>query len=182
MAFEKRTTLPGSENVHRPGFDPEGPVELGATVRVTVILRRKGNRTSTQIEGLYNYPTGVTGKGQTVAIVELGGGYKPADLTAYFKSLGLATPSVTAVSVDGGKNTPGSDADGEVMLDIEVIGAVANGANIAVYFAPNTDQGFVDAITNAVHDTTRKPSVISISWGAPEDSWTQQARDAMNGA
>ena len=71
------------------------------------------------------------------------------------------------------------NSDGEVMLDIEVAGAVAPAAHIVVYFAPNTDQGFHDAITTAVHDTTNKPSVVSISWGGPEDSWTQQARDAM---
>ena len=29
---------------------------------------------------------------------------------------------------------------------------------------------------------TRKPSVISISWGAPEDSWSVQSRNAMNSA
>ena len=77
-----------------------------------------------------------------------------SDLDTYFKGLKLNSPSVTAVSVDDGKNTPGSDADGEVMLDIEVVGAVANGAKIAVYFAPNTDQGFVDAIIRcrARHD------------------------------
>jgi kumamolisin len=68
------------------------------------------------------------------------------------------------------------------MLDIEVAGSIAYGANIVVYFAPNTDQGFIDAITDAVHDTTNKPSVISISWGAPEDSWTQQSQTAMNSA
>jgi kumamolisin len=142
---------------------------------------RAGSFTPPQIAPLYNFPK-LTGEGQTVAIIELGGGYRTADLNTYFKNLGLPVPNVTAVSVDGGKNTPGSDADGEVMLDIEVVGAIATGAKMAVYFAPNTDQGFVDAITNAVHDTTRKPSVISISWGAPEDSWTQQARDAMNSA
>jgi kumamolisin len=49
-----------------------------------------------------------------------------------------------------------------------------------VYFADNTDRGFADAISQAVHDATNKPSVISISWGAPEDTWTQQSRDAMN--
>jgi kumamolisin len=68
------------------------------------------------------------------------------------------------------------------MLDIEVVGAIAPGANIAVYFAPNTDQGFLDAITDAVHDATRKPSVVSISWGGPEESWTQQSLTAMNSA
>jgi kumamolisin len=88
---------------------------------------------------------------------------------------------VTAVSVDGASNQPGvdTDADGEVMLDIEVIGAVANQASIAVYFAPNTDQGFIDALSTAVHDTTHTPSVISISWGQSEDSWSAQARTQM---
>ena len=113
---------------------------------------------------------------------ELGGGYTAADLQTYFSGLGLKVPSVTAVSVDGGTNSPGGAADGEVELDIEVVGSIANGASIAVYFAPNTDQGFVDAITDAVHDTTRKISVISISWGGPEESWTAQARTALNAA
>jgi kumamolisin len=141
-----------------------------------------GTFTPPEVAALYNFPTGVTGKGQTIAIIELGGGYQTTDLDTYFKGLKLKTPSVTAVSVDGGKNTPGGDADGEVLLDIEVAGSIANDASIAVYFAPNTDQGFVDAIINAVHDTTRKPSVISISWGGPEDSWSAQSQSAMNSA
>jgi kumamolisin len=51
-----------------------------------------------------------------------------------------------------------------------------------VYFAPNTDAGFLDAITTAIHDTTNKPSVISISWGGPESTWTAQAMTAMDQA
>ncbi len=138
--------------------------------------------TPPQVAALYDYPAGVTGEGQTIAIIELGGGYSTADLKTYFSGLGVNEPTVTAVSVDGGQNSPGTDADDEVMLDIEVVGAIATGASIAVYFAPNTDQGFVDAITDAVHDTTRKPSVLSISWGGPEDSWTAQSQTAMNSA
>ncbi|MDQ2712888.1 MAG: S53 family peptidase [Acidobacteriota bacterium] len=138
--------------------------------------------TPPQVASLYNFPTGATGAGQTVAIIELGGGYNATDLQAYFNELGVPEPNITAVSVDGGQNTTGSDADIEVMLDIEVVGAIATGANIAVYFAPNTDQGFIDAITDAVHDATRKPSVVSISWGGPEDSWTPQSQTAMNAA
>ncbi len=138
--------------------------------------------TPPQVAALYNFPTAVTGQGQTVAIIELGGGYSTSDLQTYFSGLGITEPSVTAVSVDGGQNTPGSDADGEVMLDIEVVGSIASGANIAVYFAPNTDQGFIDAITDAVHDTTRKPSIVSISWGGPEETWTAQSQTAMNSA
>lgn len=139
--------------------------------------------TPTQIAQLYQFPAG-SAVGQTIGIIELGGGFRAADITAYFKSLGLSAPKVTAVSVDKGKNAPSdpNGADGEVMLDIEVAGAVAPGANIAVYFAPNTDQGFIDAITTAVHDRTNKPSVISISWGGPESSWTQQAMTALDQA
>lgn len=135
-----------------------------------------------QVAALYNYPAGVDGTGQTIGIIELGGGYSTSDLQTYFSGLGIKEPNVTAVSVDGGTNSPGSDADAEVMLDIEVAGSIAPGADIAVYFAPNTDQGFIDAVTNAVHDTTRKPSVVSISWGGPEDSWTAQSQTALNAA
>jgi kumamolisin len=150
-------------------------------------MRRKktptpGSFDPPQLARLYNFPKGVDGSGETVAIIELGGGYKTSDLKTYFQKLGIKPPSVTPVSVDGGTNSPGGDADGEVMLDIEVVGAVAPGAKIAVYFAPNTDQGFVDAISQAVHDSTRNPSLISISWGASEDAWTDQARKAMDAA
>jgi kumamolisin len=140
-----------------------------------------GSLTPVQVAKLYNFPSNVNGSGQTIAIIELGGGYRTTDLKTYFTGLHLKQPAVKSVSVDGGLNQPGADqnADGEVMLDIEVAGAVAPGANIVVYFAPNTDQGFVDAISTAAHDTVNKPSVISISWGGPEDSWTQQAADAM---
>jgi kumamolisin len=140
--------------------------------------------TPVQVGGLYGFPAGATASGQTIGLIELGGGYREADVTAYFQSLGLPAPAITAVSVDGGTNTPGTanGADGEVMLDIEVSASVATGAKVAVYFAPNTDQGFIDAVTTAVHDTTNKPSVISISWGGPESSWTTQASTALNAA
>ena len=140
--------------------------------------------TPLQVAQLYQFPQGATAAGQTIGIIELGGGYRTADLSAYFKGLGLKAPQVTAVPVDGGKNTPGTanGPDGEVMLDIEVAAAVAQGAKIAVYFAPNTDQGFIGAIGSAVHDTTNNPSVISISWGGPESSWTAQAMNALDAA
>ncbi len=140
--------------------------------------------TPVQVGRLYQFPQGATATGQTIGIIELGGGYRTADLTAYFKGLGQKAPKVTAVSVDKGKNSPGNanGADGEVMLDIEVSASVAPGAKIVVYFAPNTDQGFIDAIGNAVHDTTNNPSVISISWGGPESSWTAQAMTALDAA
>jgi kumamolisin len=126
-----------------------------------------------QVAGFYNFPTGLDGSGQTVGIIELGGGYRPADLAAYAKQAGVAAPKVHAVSVDHGRNAPTTpqSADSEVMLDIEVVAAIAPAAAIVVYFAAGaTDRDFLDAITHAVHDETYKPGVISISWGGPESS------------
>jgi kumamolisin len=126
---------------------------------------------------LYQFPANLNGSGQCIAIIELGGGYKMSDLNAYFQGIGIPTPSVVAVSVNGTTNNPGKDsgADGEVALDIEVAGSIAPNARLAVYFAPNTTAGFLNAINAAVHDALRKPSVISISWGGPESGWTSSA-------
>jgi kumamolisin len=139
----------------------------------------------TQVAKLYDYPASLNGQGQCIAIIELGGGYNSGDLTAYFQQLGIKTPKIAAISVGGAHNSPTGDAngpDGEVMLDIEVAGAVAPAAQIAVYFAPNTDAGFLQAVTTAIHDSVRKPSVVSISWGGPEASWTTQAMTAFDQA
>ncbi len=155
-----------------------------ATPQVSIRSAAQANisYTPVQVAQLYQFPANASGAGQTIGILELGGGYRTADLTAYFKTLGQPAPKVTAVSVDGAKNSPSTadGADGEVMLDIEVSAAVAPGANIAVYFAPNTDQGFLDGLDAAIHDTTNKPSVISISWGSAEANWTQQAMTALD--
>jgi kumamolisin len=135
-----------------------------------------------QVASLYDFPEGTGGAGEAVAIIELGGGYTEVDIASYFGQLGLTPPTVVAVGVDGGANTPGDDADAEVVLDIEVAGAVAPRSTVVVYFAPNTDAGFLDAVTTAVHDEEYAPSVISISWGAPEAQWTAQAMTAMDSA
>ncbi|MGI8415987.1 MAG: S53 family peptidase [Nakamurella sp.] len=139
--------------------------------------------TPLDLAAIYQLPDG-DGTGQTIAIIELGGGYQPKDLDTYFSGLGLGTPTVTDAGVDGGTNGGGKDpngADGEVLLDIEVAGAIAPKAALVVYFAPNTDAGFLDAVSEAAH-ATPTPTAISISWGGPEDSWTAQARDAMDQA
>src|SRR5580658_1913283 len=133
----------------------------------------------------YDFPGGTDGTGQCVGILELGGGYNSADLANYFKGLGISSPKITVVPVDGGSNSPTGDPngpDGEVELDIEVVGAIAPAAQIAMYFTTNTDQGVLDALTTAVHDTTNRPSIISISWGGPESSWTQQALNSFSAA
>jgi len=139
--------------------------------------------TPPQLAKLYNFPIGLDGTNQCIGIIELAPcGYKAADIQAYFKMLNITQPRIIAISVDGAHNQPGYDADGEVVLDIEIAGAIAHKAKIAVYFAPNTDKGFLDAVNAAVHDRINKPTVISISWGAPEIEWTSQAMQAMDQA
>ena len=179
----------------RAHFRPTSPVvapRKGILARIGALFGRRGTaqRATTtkvsyappQLGQLYQIPQG-DGTGQCIALIELGGGYNDSDLQAYFQQIGTKMPQVTSVSVDGATNSPTGDptsADGEVELDIEVAGGIAPGARIVVYFAPNTDQGFIDAITNAIHDTTNKPTLMSISWGGPESSWTAQATQAMD--
>jgi kumamolisin len=160
---------------------------IGHTKRGTARDASTAGFTPLQVAQLYNFPAGTDGTGESIGILEFGGGYNTNDLTTYFQQLGVSTPSVTAVSVDGATNTPapGQDSpDTEVMLDIEVAGAVAPGANIVVYFSNFTEQGWVDAITTAVHDSVHNPSVLSISWGFAEGQqiWSAQAIQAVNEA
>jgi kumamolisin len=65
-------------------------------------------------------------------------------------------------------------------MDIEVAGAVAPGARQVVYFGPPSPKGLFDTVSAAVMDSQRKPSVISISWGYPEDEITNQLLNEMS--
>jgi len=155
-----------------------------ARPRSRIAAHAETSFTPLQIATLYDFPTEVTGAGETIAIIELGGGYSASDFSAYCAQLGVSEPPVSVVTVDGATNSPGTDPDSdtEVMLDVEVAGTIAHGARIVLYFAPNTDQGFIDALTTAVHDTTYAPSVISISWGGAESTWTAAAMSSLDQA
>jgi kumamolisin len=168
----------------RPHFRKHKPTgAMRGNARCTAL----SGYTPPQVAQLYNFPAGVDGTGQCIGILEFGGGYNTNDLNTYFQQLGTSAPSIAAVSVDGVTNqpSPGQDSpDTEVMLDIEVAGAVAPGANLVVYFSNFTEQGWVDAITSAVHDAVHQPSVLSISWGYAEGQaiWSSQAIQAVNEA
>ena len=165
------------------GFDERAAAETNHSVRPRAAAGQV-YYTPSQLAKIYNFPAN-TGKNQAIAVIELDGGYQDSDLQQYWSKLGLGNVAVQAVAVDGVQNQPTGDPDGpdgEVVLDIEVAGAVAPDAKIVVYFAPNTDQGFLNAINAAIHDTVNKPSVISISWGSAESSWTVQAMNAYNAA
>ncbi|WP_395062302.1 protease pro-enzyme activation domain-containing protein [Paraburkholderia silvatlantica] len=164
----------------------DAPGAPGAPIRPPIRAARAVARSFTplQLAELYSFPAG-DGSGQCIALIEMGGGYDTADLSAYFEELGVSAPRVEDVSVDQATNAPTGDPNGpdaEVTLDVEIAGALAPGALLAVYFAPNSEAGFVDAVSAALHDSQRKPSVISISWGAPESAWSQQTLGALNDA
>ena len=150
-----------------------------------------------QLAELYNFPAGTDGTGQTIGIVEIGGGFKQADLNMYFQKAGIGKiPNITVVTVpNGGSNTPQPNnkqlPDVEVLLDMEVAGSAAPGANLVMYFGKSgTTQQTLLAVTAAVHDQKNDPSVLSLSWGGDEyDSsmsgetgatMEQQYQDNMN--
>ncbi len=153
-------------------------------VRHAHAVTKSVSYTPVQVGHAYKFPTNTTGAGQALAVIELGGGFAQSELDTYFSGLGISGPSVTAVGVGSARNRPGMDprgADGEVLLDIEVAGALAPGADMYVYFAHNTDRGFLDAVSMAAQ-AKPTPTAMSISWGQSEDSWTEQARSAMDAA
>jgi kumamolisin len=159
-----------------------GPVRAAAVGAAAAASAQDSTYPPNQVADIYQFPAGTDGAGQTIAVIELGGGFSASDLDTYFGGLGIPVPSITAVSVDGAFNNPGSGgADVEVALDIDVIGAAAPGAAQLVYFAPNSDSGFIDAISEAAQ-ATPAPIAISISWGQSEDAWTVQGRTAMDAA
>jgi kumamolisin len=156
-------------------------------------LRRQGNTEGTvirsytppEVAALYDFPSFVDGAGQSIAFIELGGGVNLSGLSNYFRRLNSRIPSITTVSVDGairGNGTEGGRPREGVMLDIAVTGSIAPGAKLIVYFGENTDAGFFNALSTAIHDTANNPSIICISWGFPECFWTIQAMAAIDQA
>ncbi len=133
---------------------------------------------------LYGLQTGGTGVGQCIAIVQPAGGYDNADLAASCSAMNVPLPTIVDVAVGNGHNAFGQDieADKEVALDLQVAIGVAPGARFAVYFTADNDQGLVDAVTTAVHDTVNRPSVLVTSWGDAEENWSETARRAMDAA
>jgi kumamolisin len=139
--------------------------------------------TPPQVANLYNFPPSNQfneAAGQTVGILEFGGGYNIADINAFCTDLHLPLPNVHAVPVDGASTVLQGSADFpdrsdiEVALDVEIVASIALKANIAIYFAPDqSDQSWIDALTKAISGEGlpagwAAPSVLSCSWGWPE--------------
>ncbi|MGC2176232.1 MAG: S53 family peptidase [Acidimicrobiales bacterium] len=126
--------------------------------------------------GLTPLESNDAGAGQTLAIVTLAAldpDPNNPQLWApqYFWSniLGLPTTgrSLTVENIDGGPGAPSNaNGTGETDLDVEQSGAIAPGANVIVYQAPNSDPGFADAFFTAASQNIA--SSVSTSWGESE--------------
>lgn len=137
-----------------------------------------------ELAAIYDFPDG-DGANQSIGVLEFGGAYNADDLAKFCQMTGLPnTATVVPVGVDGVTPARDPDADGEVMLDIEVIAALCPQARIPVYFASFTERGWIDALDAAVHDTENAPNVLSVSWGFAEGAmiWTKQALRHVNEA
>jgi kumamolisin len=170
-------------------FGLDDRAQVRPHVRPSIRPRAGSTYTPMDMAKLYNFPNG-DGSGETVAILEFGGGYTNSELSTYFTSLGITMPQITAVLLPGAQNLPTPapaptqdnpnppDPDAEVVMDIEAVGAIAPKAHIKVYFAKDaTDKSFVDCIDKAIND---KPTVISISWGGPESTWQSAALTSID--
>jgi kumamolisin len=139
-----------------------------------------------QLAKIYRFPEGVDGKGQTIGIVELGGGFRRSDLAAYFKRAVVKNlPKIVVAKCPRlGKNVPDPQPypqcpeppDVEVLLDMEIIGTVAPGAKMVMYFAKDSsEQHLLGAVKTAVLDSSEHLSILSLSWGVPEFERGEQA-------
>ena len=143
------------------------PVELKAVPNATSTGNPPGLLTVTDFASRYDvtplYSQGISGQGRTVGIVTVAN-FTPSDAFVYWNGLNLPVDPnrLAVVNIDGGPGVP-NDVSGssETTLDVEQAGGVAPGASIVVYQAPNTDQGYLDAIAAAVQSNEASNSVIS---------------------
>lgn len=159
------------------------PKSAGKKRKSAKSTRGPNGYTGNQYAEFYNFPSGLTGKGQKIALIQLGGGFRQNDIDGYFSKLAkIPTPTINVHSVLHATNDPGSGElkdDAEVTMDIEVAGSAAPGASLEVYFAPNTERGFLEAIVAATDDGC---PIISISWGDLEGTVSEQGLNAINNA
>ena len=129
----------------------------------------------------YHFPPG-DGAGQTVGLLEFGGGYFPQDLQEFCQVANVSVPAVKAVSTDGVSTSAKDGAEGEVMLDVEVVAGACPRSKVVVYFANWTEEGWMTILDAVIRDRENDPGVLSISWGAPEDTdiWSRQAMTQLN--
>ncbi len=163
---------------------PDGAHKRHALDHTAAATKKRPWFFPSELATAYDFPAG-DGSGQTIGLLEFGGGFFADDLAAFGKVAGLASlPTVVPISVDRMPTNTNDEATGEVMLDVEVLAGICPKATIPVWFSQFTEKGWVDALDAAMHDPKYKPQVLSISWGYAEDVsvWTAAAVQQVNEA
>lgn len=139
------------------------------------------------IQRCYQVPPGLDGSGVTIGILEFSNGFAESDLQAFWSSFNIPAPTVEFVSVDGTPNDGGVSAqDMECTLDVEWAGAMAPGARLVVYEASagSSDRSFgLSVLKNlrfVLNDSTRQPSVVTISYGDGESRFAAAVMQAWD--
>ena len=126
---------------------------------------KTGYLVAADIRKVYNVNMTQTGAGQTVALIEFDS-YLPSDLQAYASINGITLPTIKNVAVDGGA----SGNEGEAILDLDMVLALAPAATIMTYTGPDlnnaTAQQWIDTFSKVAADNIAK--IVSASEGGPE--------------
>jgi kumamolisin len=152
---------------------------------------RGGGYSPATLERHYSFPDG-DAKGQKIAIAEFGGGYDKSDLKTFCSNHFRATPRVKYVALNAPARTVKQieklrrrkqrldelDSTIEVMMDVEIVAALAPKADITVYFAKFNQAGWIALLDRVIR---KRPVALSISWGSTEDGedWSKAALFAI---
>jgi kumamolisin len=136
---------------------------------------------SLRLPSSYDLPTDLDGQGQCVGVLEFGATFGRRDFAAIF---GVDVTSIQTVTLRGVSNIgQGLNSKLEIGLDLKMIYQAAPKASLVFYFAPWTEQGWIEALDAAIHDKVYRPGILSLSWGWLEggDSfWTENGIDTVD--
>jgi kumamolisin len=123
-----------------------------------------------ELAEIYAFPD-TNAQQQCIGLLEFGGGVEASDVTSYFEKIAQPVPNVKVIAVDGVSADQSADPEstGEVMLDVDIAGALAGGSKVAVYFSTFDEKGMIDCLSAVINDSNNDPSVVSISWGWDEN-------------
>ncbi len=149
--------------------------------RIGALQRHSDPLMAPDVVKRYGFPDS-DGSGQTIGILQFRGEFKPGDFDLCMRAQGVSPPQPIVRRVDDAALAHEFDTtkDLEAALDAQVAGALAPGARIVLYEAPDDERGFLDAIRTALFDAEFEPSVLSISYGWPEFLWTPAALDILD--
>lgn len=136
---------------------------------------------ASDVAARYQFPS-ADGAGQTIGAVQLRGEFKPDDFNQCMSAQGLspALPIVKRVDEAAVVHEVATTHDLEAALDVQIMASLAPAARIVVYEAPDDERGCLDAAREAIFDEEYAPSVLSISYGWPEQTWTPVALEILD--